>query len=130
MSHADQTAANRDLVVAFVTAAFIDRDVTAPERFLAADYKQHNPTIPNGPEVIPGVIASLPEDFKYEVGMVAADGDIVMVHGRFEGWGPKPLVAVDIFRVADGKVAEHWDVMQEEVPTEATANGNPMFTRP
>jgi predicted SnoaL-like aldol condensation-catalyzing enzyme len=50
-----------------------------------------------------------------------------MIHGRYTGWGPKPLVAVDIFRVADGKVVEHWDVMQEEVPAAKTANGNGMF---
>ena len=47
---------------------------------------------------------------------------------RYIGWGPKPLVAVDIFKMKDGKVLEHWDVMQEEVPASATASGNPMFT--
>jgi predicted SnoaL-like aldol condensation-catalyzing enzyme len=50
-----------------------------------------------------------------------------MVHGRYVGWGPKPMIAVDIFRVANGKLAEHWDVMQEEVEASATASGNPMF---
>jgi len=40
------------------------------------------------------------------------------------GWGPKPMVAVDIFRVANGKIAEHWDVMQEEVPAAQSANDN------
>ena len=57
--------------------------------------------------------------------MAVADGDLVMVHGRYTGWGPNPMVAVDIFRVADGKVVEHWDVMQEEVPARSalTADG-------
>jgi predicted SnoaL-like aldol condensation-catalyzing enzyme len=50
--------------------------------------------------------------------------------GRYTNWAPKPLVAVDIFRIVDGKLVEHWDVMQEEVPVEKTANGNPMFTPP
>jgi predicted SnoaL-like aldol condensation-catalyzing enzyme len=59
--------------------------------------------------------------------MAVAEGDRVMVHGRYVGWGPKPMIAVDIFRLADGKVAEHWDVMQEEAPAAATASGNPMF---
>ena len=68
------------------------------------------------------------KDLSYEIGMVVAEGDLVMVHGRYVGWGPKPLVAVDIFKVKDGKVVEHWDVMQEEVPASATASGNPMFT--
>ena len=64
----------------------------------------------------------------YEIGMVVAEGDLVMVHGRYVGWGAKPLVAIDIFKVKNGKVVEHWDVMQEEVPASATASGNPMFT--
>jgi predicted SnoaL-like aldol condensation-catalyzing enzyme len=62
--------------------------------------------------------------------MVVADGDLVMVHGRYVGWGPKPMVAVDIFRVANGKLAEHWDVLQDDVPADKTASGNSMFTRP
>ena len=62
--------------------------------------------------------------------MAVADGDLVMVHGRYTGWGPKPMVAVDIFRVKGGKVVEHWDVMQEEVRAADTASGNAMFTQP
>ena len=62
--------------------------------------------------------------------MIVEDGDIVMIHGRYVGWAEKPLVAVDIFRVRDGKLVEHWDVMQEEVPVSATVSGNPMFTIP
>jgi len=50
-----------------------------------------------------------------------------MVHGRYTGWGPKPMVAVDIFRIENGKVVEHWDVMQEEVPADQSANGHAMF---
>ena len=62
--------------------------------------------------------------------MAVAEGDLVMVHGRYTGWGPKPKVAVDIFRLKDGKVVEHWDVLQEEVPPADTASGNAMFTKP
>ena len=58
------------------------------------------------------------------------EGDYVVIHGRYVGWGPKPVVAVDIFRVANGKIAEHWDVIQEEVPAAQTANGNSMLTAP
>jgi len=64
---------------------------------------------------------------KYEPGLVMADGDYVSIHGRYTGWGPKPMIAVDIFRVANGKIAEHRDVMQEEVPAAQSANGNSMF---
>ena len=76
------------------------------------------------------VLQNLSPDFKYQPGLVVADGDYVMVHGRYVGWGPKPMVGVDIFRVANGKIAEHWDVLQEEVPATQSANGNGMFTGP
>jgi predicted SnoaL-like aldol condensation-catalyzing enzyme len=118
---------NKEIALTVLRGAFIDRDPGVVEKFFAPTYTQHNPSIPNGPAPIPGLIASLGRDFSYEPGMAVAEGDLVMVHGRYVGWGPKPMIAVDIFRVADGKVAEHWDVMQEEVPASATASGNPMF---
>ena len=121
---------NKQIALQVLTGAFVDRDPGVVERFFAPDYIQHNPAIPDGPTPIPGLIGSLGRDFSYEPGMAVAEGDLVMVHGRYVGWGPKPMIAVDIFRVVDGKVTEHWDVMQEEVPAEKTASGNPMFFRP
>lgn len=123
-----QTEANKLLVLAVLKGAFIDRDPSVVDRYFSADYVQHNPSIPNGSSAIPALIADLKPDFRYEPGMAVASGDLVMVHGRYTGWGPKPMVAVDVFRVENGKVIEHWDVMQEEVPAERTASGNPMFT--
>lgn len=122
------TAANKALAIEAITGTFINRDASVPGRLFSPEYKQHNPTIPNGSAAIPDVIRALPPDFKYEMGLVVAEGDYVMIHGRYTGWAPKPVVAVDIFRVADGKLVEHWDVLQEEVPAEKTASGNPMFT--
>jgi|SRR5216684_901822 hypothetical protein len=81
----------------------------------------------NGSVSIPDVIRALPDDYKYEMAMVVAEGEYVMIHGRYTGWAPKPAVAVDIFRVVGGKLVEHWDVMQEEVPAGKTVSGNPMF---
>jgi len=118
---------NKALAIEAITGSFIRRDTTIPARLFIDDYKQHNPAIPNGNASIPDVIRALPANFKYEMGMVVAEEDLVMIHGRYTGWGPKPLVAVDIFRVVDGKLVEHWDVMQEEVPIEKTVSGNPMF---
>ena len=119
---------NKQVVLKVLQGAFVERDVAVVERYFSLDYVQHNLTIPNGPRAIASLIPTLKEDLTYEVGMVIAEGDLVMVHGRYVGWGPKPLVAVDIFKVKDGKVVEHWDVMQEEVPASATASGNPMFS--
>lgn len=127
MTNANSTEANRALVLAGLKGVFIDRDPTALDRFFSPDYRQHNPQIPNGPAAIKALMGNLSSDFKYEPGLVMVDGDYVSIHGRYTGWGPKPMIAVDIFRVANGKIAEHWDVMQEEVPTAQTANGNSMF---
>jgi predicted SnoaL-like aldol condensation-catalyzing enzyme len=120
---------NAAIVLQALREMFIDRDVSALDRhFVKADYQQHNPGIPNGTDALRSIIAHLGPDFRYEHGMVVSQGDLVMVHTRYVGWGPKPMVAVDIFRLENGKIAEHWDVMQEEVHAEQSKNGNPMFT--
>lgn len=120
---------NKEIVLDVLKRAFIDRDPTVVEQYFAANYKQHNPLIPDGPSAIAQLIPTLTA-LTYEPGMAVADGDLVMVHGRYTGWGPKPMVAVDIFRVENGKVVEHWDVLQEEVPAGDTRSGNAMFTKP
>lgn len=119
---------NKQIALQALTGVFIDRDPGVVTKYFAPDYIQHNPAIPNGSAAIPGLIASLGKEFSYEPGLATAEGDLVMVHGRYVGWGAKPMVAVDIFRVAGGKLVEHWDVMQEEVPASATASGNAMFS--
>jgi predicted SnoaL-like aldol condensation-catalyzing enzyme len=123
------TISNKEIVLEVLKRSFIDRDPTVVEQYFGTNYKQHNPSIPDGPSAIAGMIPTLGA-LTYEPGMAVAEGDLVMVHGRYTGWGPKPMVAVDIFRVQDGKVVEHWDVMQEEVSAAKTASGNSMFTKP
>lgn len=125
----DTSAANKELVRKAMHELFVQRDAEgAVKRYFGSPYIQHNPMIPNGAEDLPAIVEALPTNFKYEPGMIVADGDIVMIHGLYTGWGSKPLVTVDIFRVENGKLVEHWDVMQEEVPAAQTKNGNPMFT--
>lgn len=116
---------NKDFVVQAVTELFINGDVTAIDRYWAEDYIQRNPMFPSGSAFIKEAFSTMPPGFKYEIGMVIAEEDLVAIHGRYTGFGPKPLIVVDIFRVEDGKIAEHWDVGQEEVLE--TASGNPMF---
>ncbi len=128
MTTSSSTEANKALVLAGIKGIFIDRDPAVLDRLFSGDYRQHNPLIPNGPAAIKALLGNLSSDFKYEPGLVMADGDYVSIHGRYIGWGPKPMIAVDIFRVANGKIAEHWDVMQEEVLAAQSANGNSMFT--
>lgn len=123
------TISNKEIVLEVLKRAFIERDPTVVEQYFSSNYKQHNPVIPDGPSAIARMIPTL-AGLTYEPGMAVAEGDLVMVHGRYVGWGPKPMIVVDIFRVKDGKVVEHWDVMQEEVLAVNTASGNPMFTKP
>jgi predicted SnoaL-like aldol condensation-catalyzing enzyme len=65
---------------------------------------------------------------KYEPGVIAADGEFVIVHGRFSGFGaPANWIAADILRVRDGILVEHWDVIQDEATREQSKSGRPMF---
>jgi predicted SnoaL-like aldol condensation-catalyzing enzyme len=127
MTTSDTVATNKALVLKAITGVFVDRNPAVLDELFSPDYRQHNPQIPNGIEAFKGRLGQLPESFDYQAGLVMADGDYVAVHGRYVGWAAKPMVAIDIFRVANGKVAEHWDVMQEEVPATEAVNGNPMF---
>ena len=127
MTTLNSTEANKALVLAGIKGVFIDRDPSAVDRLFSVDYRQHNPQIPNGPAAIKALLGNLSREFKYEPGLVMVDGDYVSIHGRYTGWGPKPMIAVDIFRVTNGKIAEHWDVLQEEVLAAQSANGNSMF---
>jgi len=117
---------NKELVIKAVTEVFINGDANTLDRYWSENYIQHNPQIPNGREALKQLISG-GGNMKYEMGLVVADGDFVMVHARITGFGPKPLIAVDIFRVKEGKLVEHWDVLQEEVPAENTASKNSMF---
>jgi predicted SnoaL-like aldol condensation-catalyzing enzyme len=119
-------AANKALVLKALTELFDDQDVSALDRYFTDSFIQHSPGVPDGLDPVRGVFAA--STLHHQVGMVAADGDIVMVHRRIEGVGPKPVVGVDIYRIEDGRIAEHWDVLQEEVSP--TVSGHPMFTVP
>jgi hypothetical protein len=69
-----------------------------------------------------------PASLKYEPGLIAAEGDLVIVHGRFSGIGrPRNWIAADIVRIADGVLAEHWDVLQDEAARAESKRGLPMF---
>jgi predicted SnoaL-like aldol condensation-catalyzing enzyme len=116
---------NKDFVVNAVTELFSNKDLTAIDRYWADSYLQRNPGLPSTSAVLKEALRDMPADMTYEIGMVIAEGDLVAIHGRYTGWGPTPLIVVDIYRVENGKIAEHWDVGQDEVLE--TASGLPMF---
>ena len=69
-----------------------------------------------------------PPTLKYEPGLVVAEGDFVILHGRFSGFGlPVNWVVADILRIEDGILVEHWDVIQDEATREQSKSGRPMF---
>ncbi|MFI7503285.1 nuclear transport factor 2 family protein [Streptomyces sp. NPDC049687] len=110
--------------------AFSSKDFTALDRYLHPDCIQHNPFIPPARAGLRQFIADLPDASRYEPGAVIAEGDLVMIHGRYSGSTETPLVVVDIFRFEEGLVVEHWDVLQDEVLAKDTVAGNHMFTNP
>ena len=128
MDRVDESEGSKAIALKAIRGVFIERDARVVQELFAPDYIQHNPTIPNGRDAIAGLLGSLPEGFRYEPGMVAAEGSIVMIHGRYVGWAPEPMVAVDIFRVDNGRLVEHWDVRQADVPAHETRSKNAMFT--
>lgn len=118
---------NKALVLEAMTSLFQRRDGSAVERLYAVDYIQHNPGIPQGRAALKALVEGLTDAVWYEPGLMVAEGDFVAIHGRIRGWGESPQVVVDLFRVADGKLAEHWDVLQDEVPATAALGRLAMF---
>jgi predicted SnoaL-like aldol condensation-catalyzing enzyme len=128
MDRVEESEGSKAIALKAIRGVFIERDARVVQELFAPDYIQHNPTIPSGRDAIDTLVGSLPKGFSYEPGMVVAEGNIVMIHGRYVGWAPEPMVAVDIFRVENGRLVEHWDVMQAEVPAHETKSKNAMFT--
>ncbi|MDO6430232.1 ester cyclase [Flavitalea sp. BT771] len=119
---------NKAIVKEAFDAVFNKRDESAFERFWSSDYLQHSAHIPPGRDGLKRLVAQLPKSLKYEMGQIVAEGDIVMVHGRFSGIGqPKAWIAADIIRMSEGKLVEHWDVIENEVRKDESPSGNPMF---
>ncbi len=105
---------NKALVLEAMTALFQRHDVSVVERLYAPNYIQHNASMPQGRDALAKIVETMSDDVFYEPGLIVAEGSIVAIHGRIRGWGPKPQVVVDIFRIENGLLAEHWDVLQEE----------------
>lgn len=119
---------NKKLVLEAFDTLFNKRDYAAAEKFWSPKYIQHSAHIPPGREGLFSLIKASPPSLKYEHGLVVAEGDFVMLHGRYSNTGlPKNWVIVDIVRIEDGALAEHWDVIQDEATKEESKSGMPMF---
>jgi len=119
---------NKALVLEAFDTLFNKRDYAAAERFWSPDYIQHSAHIAPGRKGLFDLIKSLLPTLRYEPGTIVADGDFVMVHGRFSNFGlAVNWIAADILRIEDGILLEHWDVIQDEATREQSKSGQPMF---
>jgi predicted SnoaL-like aldol condensation-catalyzing enzyme len=119
---------NKALVLRAFDALFNRRDYAEAERYWSPRYIQHSAHIKPGREGLFDLVKSLPPTLKYEPGVIVAEGDFVIVHGRFSGFGaPANWIAADILRIEDGILVEHWDVIQDEATREQSKSGLPMF---
>src|ERR1700678_1312690 len=118
------TEENKALVINAFDTLFNRRDYAAAERLWSPTYIQHSAHIEPGREGLFNLIKGLPPTLKYEPGTIVAEGDYVIVHGRFSGFGqPANSIAADIVRIEDGLLAEHWDVIEDEVTLEQSKSG-------
>jgi predicted SnoaL-like aldol condensation-catalyzing enzyme len=128
MTMSTETEFNKALVLKAFDTLFNKRDYEAAKRFWSPHYIQHSAHIAPGREGLFDLIRSVPDTLRYEHGLILAEADYVMVHSRFSGNGrPAPRIGVDIIRIADGKLAEHWDVLQDEATEAESVSGLPMF---
>jgi len=119
---------NKALVLEALDTLFNKRDYDAAERYWSPNYVQHSANIASGREGLFDLIRSIPATLRYEHGAIVAEKDFVIVHGRFSGHGrPRSWIAADIVRIADGMLAEHWDVLQDEATKAESQSGRPMF---
>lgn len=120
-------AANKKTVVDFYNAAINDKDFDKASKYLGGKYVQHNPVAADGPEGLKGFLAFLRDKFpnaKSEIKRVFAEGDFVILHVHaVREPGTRGNAIVDIFRLENGKVVEHWDVIQPIPEKAANENG-------
>ena len=121
-------AVNKELVLNAFDTLFNKRDYKKAQEFWSETYVQHSAHIGPGRDGLFNLVRSSPDTLRYENAVILAEGDYVMLHGRFTGTGqPRALIAADIVRMENGRLAEHWDVLQDEASAAESKSGLPMF---
>ncbi|TXS35553.1 hypothetical protein EAO75_44035 [Streptomyces sp. uw30] len=119
---------NKAIVREAFDTLFNKRDYAAAERFWSPDYLQHSAHIAPGREGLFNLVKSSPADLRHECELIMAEGDMVMVRGRFTGHGlPAPWIVADFLRMENGLLAEHWDVIEDEASRAQSLSGLPMY---
>jgi predicted SnoaL-like aldol condensation-catalyzing enzyme len=119
---------NKALVLKAFDTLFNKRDYATAETYWSPQYIQHSSHIEPGRKGLFDLVRAAPANMKYEPGPIIAEGDLVIVHGRFSNIGlPVNWIAADIVRIENGLLAEHWDVIQDESTRAESKSGNPMW---
>jgi len=119
---------NKGLVLEAFDTLFNKRDYAAAEKYWSPNYIQHSAHIEPGRDGLFNLIRNAPDTLRYEHQLIVAEGDYVIVHGRFSGNGrPVAWVAADIVRIENGRLVEHWDVLQDEATKAESKSGLSMF---
>jgi predicted SnoaL-like aldol condensation-catalyzing enzyme len=119
---------NRTLVLNAFEALFNARDYLRAATYWSPDYIQHSAHIAPGRDGLFDLTRSLPPTLRYENAVAVAQGDYVMLHGRYSCHGlPRNWIVADIVLVKDGLLIEHWDVIQDEATATESKSGRPMF---
>ena len=110
----------KDIAIKGVEALFGSFDKAGIERYFAEDYIQHNPAVPTGRAPIIGILDGLKKSgISVDSHRVLAEGDLVVFHNTYsnaQAFGSEKIVAFDLFRIEDGKIAEHWDNITPVAP--------------
>ena len=119
---------NRDLVLKAFDTLFNLRDYATAEKFWSPDYVQHSAHIEPGREGLFSLVKNAPNTLRYEPGLILAESDWVILHGRFSGLGTAAnWIVADIVRIENGVLVEHWDVIQDEASAEQSKSRALMF---
>ena len=119
---------NKAVVLEAFDTLFNKRDYAAAEKYWSDTYIQHSAHIEPGRDGLFNLIRNAPDILRYENQLIVAEGDYVIAHGRFSGIGrPSAWIAADIVRIENGRLAEHWDVLQDEATKAESKSGLPMF---
>ena len=119
---------NKAFVLEAFETLFNKKDFAAAEKFWSPNYIQHSAHIPPGRDGLFGLVKAAPPEMKYENSLILAEGDMLMLHGRFSGLDLSAnWIVVDIVRIESGLLAEHWDVIEDEANQEKSASGLPVF---
>ncbi|HEX4167102.1 MAG TPA: ester cyclase [Bryobacteraceae bacterium] len=119
---------NKAIVLKAFDTLFNQRDYAAAERFWSPNYMQHSAHIEPGRDGLFNLVKAAPPSLNYEPGVILAEGEYVIVHGRFSNIGlPVNWIAADVVRLKDGILVEHWDVIQDEATEEQSKSRAPMF---